>query len=61
MQKKLNLDFHSRYSAKGKRYRYITYNNRYRSPIYNDISYYVKYDLDFEKMKKEAKSFNRNT
>ncbi|UOW68016.1 tRNA pseudouridine(38-40) synthase TruA [Paraclostridium bifermentans] len=52
----VNLDFHSRYSAKGKRYRYIIYNNRYRSPIYSDISYFVKYDLDFEKMKKEAES-----
>ena len=52
----VSLDFHSRYSAKGKRYRYIIYNSRYRTPIYNDISYFVKYDLDFEKMKKEAKS-----
>ncbi|MGL5642633.1 MAG: tRNA pseudouridine(38-40) synthase TruA [Paraclostridium sp.] len=50
------LDFHSRYCAKGKRYRYMIYNNPYRSPIYNNISYFVKYDLDFEKMKQEAKS-----
>ena len=45
-----------RYSAKGKIYRYLVYNNRYRNPILKDISYQVKYDLDFEKMKKEAES-----
>lgn len=49
-------EFHSRYSAKGKRYRYLIYNSAYRSPIYKDISYQVKYDLDFEKMCTEAKS-----
>ena len=43
-------------SAKGKRYRYLIYNNPYRNPIYKDISYHVKYSLDFEKMCKEAKS-----
>ncbi|WP_373600678.1 tRNA pseudouridine(38-40) synthase TruA [Paraclostridium bifermentans] len=51
-----NMDFHSRYSAKGKRYRYMIYNNSYRTPIYNNISYFVKYNLDIEKMKKEAKA-----
>lgn len=49
-------EFHSRYSAKGKRYRYLIYNSAYRSPIYKDISYQVKYELDFEKMCTEAKS-----
>ena len=49
-------DFHSRYSAKKKTYRYQIYNSQYRSPIYADISYPVKYDLDIDKMKKEAKS-----
>lgn len=49
-------EFHSRYSAKDKRYRYLIYNSAYRSPIYKDISYQVKYDLDFEKMCTEAKS-----
>lgn len=51
-----DMDFHSRYSAKGKRYRYMIYNNSYRTPIYNNISYFVKYNLDIEKMKKEAKA-----
>ena len=48
-------NFHSRYSAIGKTYRYLIYHSQYRSPIYKDISYQVKYDLDIEKMKKEAK------
>lgn len=48
-------EFHSRYSAKGKRYRYLIYNQLYRSPIYKDTSYHVRYDLDFEKMCEEAK------
>ncbi|MEG1411555.1 MAG: tRNA pseudouridine(38-40) synthase TruA [Terrisporobacter sp.] len=50
------LNFHSRHCAKGKRYRYMIYNSIYRSPIYNDIAYFVKYDLDFEKMEEEAKT-----
>lgn len=49
-------EFHARYSAKGKIYKYLVYNSRYRNPILKDISYQVKYDLDFEKMKKEAES-----
>jgi tRNA pseudouridine38-40 synthase len=52
----MDLEFHSRYSAKGKKYRYMIYNSLYRSPIYNNISYFVKYDLDLEKMKREAKA-----
>lgn len=49
-------NFHSRYSAKKKRYRYQIYNSPYRSPIYADTSYPVKYDLNVDKMKEEAKS-----
>ena len=51
----VNEEFHSRYSAKGKRYRYLIYNSPYRSPIYKDTSYHVKYELDFDKMCEEAK------
>ena len=49
-------DFHSRYSATGKIYRYLIYNKPYRSPLYKDTSYHVRYDLDIEKMRSEAKS-----
>ena len=54
--KEVDDEFHSRYSAKGKRYRYLIYNSPYRSPIYKDTSYHVRYDLDFDKMCKEAQS-----
>ena len=49
-------DFHSRYSATGKIYRYLIYNKPYRSPLYKDTSYHVRYDLDRDKMRLEAKS-----
>ncbi|WP_434797960.1 tRNA pseudouridine(38-40) synthase TruA [Terrisporobacter vanillatitrophus] len=49
-------DFHSRYGATGKIYRYLIYNKPYRSPLYKDISYHVRYDVDIEKMRSEAKS-----
>ena len=49
-------DFHSRYSATGKIYRYLIYNKPYRSPLYKDTSYHVRYDLDIDKMRLEAKS-----
>ena len=37
----VNDEFHSRYNANGKTYRYLIYNGMYRSPIYKDISYHV--------------------
>ncbi|MDR1773291.1 MAG: tRNA pseudouridine(38-40) synthase TruA [Clostridioides sp.] len=52
----VNENFHSRYSAKKKKYKYIINNSRYRNPIISDYSYQVKYDLDVEKMKEEAKN-----
>lgn len=52
----VDIDFHSRFNAKKKTYRYMIYNNEYRSPIYKDTSYQVKYDLDIKKMIEESKS-----
>ncbi|EGT3955298.1 tRNA pseudouridine(38-40) synthase TruA [Clostridioides difficile] len=52
----VNDDFHSRYSAKGKTYKYLVYNSKFRNPILSEISYQVKYELDFDKMCSEAKS-----
>ena len=49
-------EFHSRYSAHRKIYRYQIYPSRLRSPFLKDISYQAKYDLDVEKMKKESKA-----
>lgn len=50
-------DFHARYSCKGKTYRYIINNSRQGSAIYRALEYHVAVPLDFEKMKKAAKSF----
>lgn len=43
--------FHSRYHAKGKEYIYRIYNNKVRSPIKRNYSYFVSYDLNIEAMK----------
>ncbi|QNU67637.1 tRNA pseudouridine(38-40) synthase TruA [Ruminiclostridium herbifermentans] len=50
-------DFHSRYSAKGKRYRYLVYNDAHASAIMKNRSYHVRPKLDIEKMKRAAKYF----
>ncbi|HBG5345771.1 TPA: tRNA pseudouridine(38-40) synthase TruA [Clostridioides difficile] len=52
----VNYDFHSRYNAKGKTYKYLIYNSKFRNPILSDISYQVKYKLDFDKICLESKS-----
>ncbi len=51
----VDMDFHSRYSAHRKTYRYYIYPSRIRSPFYKDTAYQVKYKLDVEKMKREIK------
>lgn len=50
-------EFHSRYSAKGKKYRYLIYNEAHASAIMRNRTYHVRPELDFEKMQKAAKYF----
>ncbi|EOD01024.1 tRNA pseudouridine(38-40) synthase TruA [Caldisalinibacter kiritimatiensis] len=50
-------DFHSRYSAVGKEYRYLVYNNKTRSPLLRNYAYYVPYKLDVENIKAASKYF----
>ncbi|MBP2024687.1 tRNA pseudouridine(38-40) synthase TruA [Peptoniphilus stercorisuis] len=45
-------DFHSRYSAKKKFYRYIIYRGKYRNPLYENRAYHFPYTLDLDKMRK---------
>ena len=45
------LDFHSRYWAVGKEYKYFIYNGKIRSALKRNYSYFVNYDLDVEAMK----------
>lgn len=50
-------DFHSRYSATGKKYRYLIYNGSHASAIMRNRTYHVKPELDIEKMQRAAKYF----
>lgn len=50
----VDLDFHARYNACGKTYRYQIYNRPHRSPLYKDLAYHVKYGLDLDKIRLEA-------
>lgn len=51
----VDKDFHARYSAKGKTYKYIIYNDKTRSPIHSEFSYHVPYDLDMNKFIQNTK------
>ncbi|WP_026895012.1 tRNA pseudouridine(38-40) synthase TruA [Clostridiisalibacter paucivorans] len=53
----VDLDFHSRYNAKGKIYEYIIYNSRIRSPIYRNYSWHVPLKLDIKSMRSALKYF----
>ncbi len=51
------LDFHSRFEAKGKLYRYTILNREVRSPLLKRYSAFISCDLDVGAMKKGAKYF----
>lgn len=53
----VSADFHARYSAKEKRYRYIIYNNPVPSPFYRLYAWHVPYTLDFSAMRQSAECF----
>jgi tRNA pseudouridine38-40 synthase len=50
-------DFHSRYSAKGKKYRYLIYNEAHASAIMRNRACHVRPELNFEEMRTAAKYF----
>ena len=50
-------DFHSRYSAKGKKYRYLIYNEAHASAIMRKRTCHVRPELDFEEMRAAAEFF----
>lgn len=52
--KDVEQDFHSRYSSKGKRYRYVILNRKFSSPIMRNYCWHINYKLDIEKMKEAA-------
>ena len=47
-------DFHARFSAKGKRYRYLMYDSPHFSALYRNLCAHSIYPLDDEKMDREA-------
>jgi tRNA pseudouridine38-40 synthase len=50
----VSLDFHSRFWAKGKTYKYLIYNSRYPSALLRNRAFYVPIPLNVEKMKQAA-------
>ena len=53
----VDMSFHSRFSAKKKRYKYVIYTRKMPSPIHRNYSFHYKHDLDLDKMKKASKYF----
>lgn len=53
----VDISFHSRYSAKKKRYKYVIHTRKMPSPIYRNYSYHYKRNLDLDKMKKASEYF----
>ncbi len=47
--------FHARHSATGKRYRYLIHNKAFPTPFGSHYSWWVRYPLDLEAMRKAAK------
>ncbi|MCM8765745.1 MAG: tRNA pseudouridine(38-40) synthase TruA [Candidatus Omnitrophica bacterium] len=55
--KEVKEDFHSRFSAKAKTYRYLILNRHLPSVFYRNYSWWIKEKLDFSAMRKAMKIF----
>lgn len=53
----VDMNFHARYSSKGKRYIYKIYNAKVRNPLYRNYSYFVNREIDINKIKEASKYF----
>ena len=51
-------DFHARYSSKGKKYRYLIYNEAHSSAIMRNRACHIRPELNFDEMKKAAIHFS---
>jgi tRNA pseudouridine38-40 synthase len=49
-------DFHARFDARSKRYVYVTLTSRFRPPFGESHSHWISYPLDFEAMRRAARS-----
>lgn len=47
---KASDEFHARFSAKGKHYKYIVYNSFHRNPLYFERAMHYSYEVDVERM-----------
>lgn len=50
------LDFHSRFSAKSKTYRYVILNRAYHDPFLRNYAYFYPLALDIKAMRREARA-----
>lgn len=55
--KEVDMDFHSRFSAKAKKYKYVIYKNKMPSALYRNFSYHIPRDIDIERMRSASKEF----
>ncbi|OLS02111.1 tRNA pseudouridine(38-40) synthase TruA [Tissierella creatinophila] len=53
----VDANFHSRFSARKKRYRYIVYNGKIERPLYRNFSYHISKKLDVEEIRKSLPYF----
>ncbi|WP_432667276.1 tRNA pseudouridine(38-40) synthase TruA [Wukongibacter baidiensis] len=53
----MDMDFHARYSAKGKKYIYKIYNEVIRNPLYANYSYFVSKDVNINRIIEASKYF----
>lgn len=51
----VDMDFHARFSAKRKRYRYRVLNSELPRALYRNFSYHVPYPIDMDKMIRASK------
>jgi len=58
--KEVSLDFHSRFSAKSKVYRYTILNKKELSVFWKDFCWHVKDDIDIDLMKKSSQKLIGN-
>jgi len=55
--KEVDMEFHSRYSATGKTYKYVIHNSPVKSAILRNRAYNIPKTLNFKEMNKAAKLF----
>lgn len=54
---KMDMDFHARYCAKGKKYIYKILNDSIRNPIYRNHTCYINGDINIKKLTQASKYF----